>query len=175
MKLPRSHVLTDFSIGFYKHISRIKPSVHLHGGYTTLFLTVEHAPLNRRGTSVSRKKRSMDINTAVFRQIKNILRNDLAVSHYDYKLGVKLLQNAVCSAVLHLCRLKNGNIIFDSLFLYGRKLHFMSPALRLIRLSKNSDNLVTVCNKSFKTRNGKLGRSHKYNSHQRQLLLSVIL
>ena len=91
----------------------------------------------------------MHVYSAVFRYLEHIIRQYAPVSDNDKNIGPEAFYKLGSRSVAQLCRLINGNIVFQCKLLYRtvRKLH--AAVARLVRLSENGCNIVFFIYKLF--------------------------
>ena len=74
---------------------------------------------------------------------EHFLRQDATIGRDDRELGREGLEILKCRAVAHRHRLKNGDILRQSIFLYRAWRDFVSVAW-LVRLRENAAHVVPV-------------------------------
>ena len=167
----------DGTFEFEDHVTRVDPVVHVHRRDTCDGLTFDDGTLDRRGTAVLRQKRTVRIDTAVFRIFQHIRRQDLAVRNDNDEVGIEFLQGFLKCAVLQRLRLPDRNAVFFREHLDRRGDHLHAASLRLIRLGHGADHvhafLFVHRPQAFRR---EIRRSHKQHSHSTAPpLFSVVL
>ena len=105
-----------------QHIAGVQSRIHLHDGHTSLGLSVDDHSLDRRCPAVFRKEGCMDVQTSVFRQIQNLLRQDLSERRHDINICGIFFQFLNGFRCLDPTGLEYRNAMFYRTFLHGRKL-----------------------------------------------------
>ena len=91
----------------------------------------------------------MDIDRAVLRHGKNIVRQNPAVGHHNQNIRGQGLDLGKSRAIPHLLRLIHRDIVGQCKGLYGRKAHLHAPALGLVRLGKYAHHGKALVNHFF--------------------------
>ena len=77
----------DFGFFLKQNVSGIRTLIHEHNRYSCFAISINQRPVNRRRTSVFGQQGGVDIQTAPWRDIKNILRNNLSKGCQDNHIG----------------------------------------------------------------------------------------
>ena len=159
-----------FRIQAYFHgiqdISGVQTDIHLHRRHTADLIAIDDRPLDRGCPTVFWQKRRMDVDTAVFRQVQNPLRQNLAKCNHDDHVRLNLRQFLKkCLILADAHRLIHRDSIFQRFFLDRRHCHRLAASLRLIWLCHHRRYFMPTLIERFQCRNRKIRCSHKYDLH----------
>ena len=148
-----------------QHIAGVQSRIHLHDGHTSLGFSVDDHSLDRRCPAVFRKEGCMDVQTSVFWQIQNLLRQDLSERRHDADICLIFFQFFDTFRFPDLLWLIDRDIMCKCTFFYRSELHFFASALWLVRLGHHCGDLMALCDQCLQRSHGKIGSSHKYDLH----------
>ena len=151
MKASSCFLFIQNNLCLKQHVSGIQPFVHLHGGNAGNLLSINHRPLNRRGSPILRKQRRMDIHAAIRRHLKDFRRQDLSESDNHHNICLIFPQFFDTVRIPNLLWLKHRNLIFQGSFLHRWKLHLPTPPFWLVRLRHCKYDLMSCLNQSLKS------------------------
>ena len=146
-------------------IALIHAGRHIHGGNPGFAAMVENGPLHRSGAPELGKNAGVHIDTAQRRQIQHRLGQQLAIGHHQNQIRLQCAERVQRCLVLERRRLKDGNPLFQRVFLHRRHGQLHPAVLRRVRLRKHTSHLIAGLADALETCAGNLGRSHKYQFH----------
>ena len=148
-----------------KDITGIESGIHLHQRDPALGIAVDDRPLDRRRAAEFRKKRRVDVDASQAGYIEKLLRQDLAeCGDYD-EIGGKAADLFDGLRLPDAVRLEDRDIPFFRTDLYRGLDHFPPASFLSVRLSENSQNLMSRFIYFFKRFYRKIRRTHINYSH----------
>ena len=111
---------------FADHTAGIQTDVHLHDAHACLGIARFNRALNRRRTAPTGQQRGVDVETAVFRRIQHVLRQNQSVGGNDHHVGLDLFEHLQgFGVVAQFFRLRHAQTQFQCGLLHRRrgKLH----------------------------------------------------
>ena len=159
-------IISDRNCYLVYAVSCVKALCHLHDGHSGLFIPCQDRPLDRSRPSPLWKKRRMNIQAAVLRNIQNALRYDLSEGRDHDIIRLQFPENLYILFPADLLRLVYRDVMFKRQLFDRRGLKQSLSSLRAVRLREHSRHCVIGIDKRLQNALCKIGRSHKNNVSQ---------
>ena len=106
----------------------------------------------------------MDVEAAVFGDVEDGFRQNLAVGDDDDDIRCQAAQLFDDVVTAHGIGLENGDSQFQGLFFHRRESHLFAPSPLLVGLAVDGGDIITGLGQAFQGRDGKIRRPHEYNA-----------
>lgn len=127
-------------------------------------LAREHAALNGRRAAIGGEKAGVNVPHAEGKAVERFEAQNLTVSAGDHDVAAERFKRG--DFLAELCGLKYGDSAFGRKDLHGAGREDSLPALRLIRLNDDSDDLPAAFEYPFEGLHRKRRRARKYDFHE---------
>ena len=155
-----------------RRLGAITTSIHAmpnaHNRNASNLVTSENRTLNRSSATPTRQQRSMNIHNTKRRHMQHLIGQNAAISSYTENVSpgsLKCLNNLR----RHTICLNNRQPQLQCLSLNRRRLKLLTTPTNSIGTSNNKRNLIPSLDERSQRRHGKIGRTHKHNTHKGRL------
>ncbi len=160
-------VCGNWKFPLHQDIPRVKAGIDAHRGCSGDRFPLCDRPLNRRGATILRQQRSVQVEISKTREIDHPLRDDAAITDDNDRVGTELRKLlAKFFVVLDLAGLDDLNAQADGGPFDGRNRQFHSAAPRPVRLRNHQRHGMPTFDQFFKGRNSKTRRAAENQNHK---------
>ena len=153
-------------------LSTISTSIHAmpntHNGNTSNLITSKNGTLNRSSPTPTRQQGRMNIYNAERCHMQHLIGQNAAIGSHAENISLPSLKR-LNNLRRHTIGLNDRQPQLKRLSLNRRRLKLLTTPTNSIGTSNNKRNLIPSLDERSQRRHGKIGRTHKHNTHKGRL------